>query len=425
MPDAQVTPLLSKAETGKEFNRRLVLKQIRQQAGISRSDIVRLTGLGKATISAIVGELIEAGLVIESGNQNPSVGRPKISLTFVANANFALGAELTDEGCRVVLVNLDAKPLRQSFRPVVVQNLAVSTLLQLLVECVAEVTAGIDVTRILALGVCVPGIVNPPKGVITYSVILPWKDVDLGAALRQHFPFPVAVFSRGSAATWGERWYGAGKEVSNLLYLRVGSGIVGGLVINGQPYLGSEFGAGELGHITVDPQGPLCRCGNRGCLATLATTNALLNRVRQLLREDTGNALWRDIQTLDTLELQAVIRAAETGNPIAAQGLAEVGQWLALAVASVVNLLNLEMVIIGGPLARAGNYLLAPLQRELAQRALPTHLSHLQVVASVLKEDAPAVGAASLVLHELMEPFQSALLPALSDNRISLFQETA
>ncbi len=424
MPDARITPFLSKAETGKEFNRRLVLKQIRQQVGISRSDIVRLTGLGKATISAIIGELIETGLVMENGNQNPSIGRPKISLAFVADANFALGAELTDEGCRVVLVNLDAKPIRQSFRPVVKQHVAVDSLLHLLAECVAEVTEEIDATRILALGVCVPGIVNPPKGVITYSVILPWKDVALGAALKQHFPFPVAVFSRGSAATWGERWYGDGKDVSNLLYLRVGSGIVGGLVINGQPYLGSEFGAGELGHITVDPQGPLCRCGNRGCLATVATTDALLNRIRQLLREDADNALWGSIQNLDNLALQDVIRAVEADNLLAVRGVAEVGQWLALAVASAVNLLNLEMVIIGGPLARAGDYLLAPLQRELAQRALPTHLAHLLVVASILKEDAPAVGAASLVLHELMEPFQSGLLPALSNDRISLFQET-
>lgn len=421
-----MTSLLSRAETGKEFNRRLVLKQIRHHAGISRSDIVRLTGLSKATVSAIVAELIETGLVVENGNQNPPVGRPKISLALVADANYALGAELTDEGCRVVLVNLDAKPIRQIFRPVLSPDLGADTLVRLLAECVVEAIAGIDTTRILGLGVCVPGIVDPTKGMVTYSVILPWKDVALGEALKHRFPFPVAVFSRGSAATWGERWYGAGQDANNLLYLRVGSGIVGGLVINGQPYLGRDFGAGELGHVTVQPDGPLCRCGNRGCLATVATTGALLNRVRQLLREDPANALWSAAQNhLDNLTLLDVAPAAEASNPIALQAFAEVGRWLAVALASVVNLLNLEMVIIGGPMARAGDHLLHPLKRELAQRALPTHLDRMPVVASVLKEDAPAVGAASLVLHELMEPLQTPPTSALSSDRVSLFQEAA
>lgn len=418
--------LLSRPETSKEFNRRLVLNQIRQHGGIARSDIVRLTGLSKATVSAIVAELIETGLVVENGNQNSPVGRPRIALALVPDANFAVGAELTDEECRIVLVNLHAEPVRRVSRPVVTADLTVASLLPLLEACVAEATAGIDQSRILALGVCIPGIVNSPQGVVTYSVIVPWQNVALGEALSTCFTYPVAVFSRGTAATWGERWYGAGKAAENLLYIRIGSGIVGGLVLHGQPYLGHHFGAGELGHVMVDPDGLRCRCGNRGCLATVATTGALLNRVRHLLHivpSDTpADALrWKVQHQPDCLTLADVVAAADTGNRVAIQAFAEVGRWVSIAAAAAVNLLNLEMLIVGGPLASAGDHLLQPLRAELAQRTLPIHLAQLLVVASLLKEDAPAIGAASLVLHEFMSPLQPAITPALSSDGVSLF----
>ncbi len=282
----------NKSEAGKELSRRLVLDQIRQQGEVSRSEIVRTTGLSKATVSAIVSELFEAGLVQETGSQNSHVGRPRILLSLVPDANFALGAELTDEECRVVLTDLHAKPIKRVSQPVMANDLSVPSLMDVLAACIAEAVKDIDATRLLALGVCVPGIVDPSSGIVTFSVILPWENVKLAEILQERFPYPISVFSRGTAATWGERWYGAGKNARNLLYARVGSGIVSGLVINGQPYLGRNSGAGELGHVTVQPDGALCRCGNRGCLATVATTGALLNRVRQLLREDPANALW-------------------------------------------------------------------------------------------------------------------------------------
>ncbi|MCX6047972.1 MAG: ROK family transcriptional regulator [Chloroflexi bacterium] len=411
-----------RAENNKDLNQRIVLNEIRQRVGVSRSELVHLTGLSKATVSTIVNELIETGLVQEVGSHNPSIGRPRISLSLVRDANFVIGVELTEEECRVVLTNLYAEPVKRVWRPVVSTDLSVPTLLLLLDQCIAELMAGVDATRVLALGVCVPGIVDSAVGMVMASVLLPWQKVHLADALRQRYPYPVAVFSRGNAATWGERWYGAGRDVSNLLYGRVGSGIVAGLVIHGQPYLGHNFGAGELGHVTVQPDGALCRCGNRGCLATVATTGALLNRVRQLLRENVDNPLWQAWQpNFDHLTLADVVAAADDGNGIAIQAFVEIGRWLGLALASVLNLLNLDMIIIGGPMALAGQHLFTPLKNELAQRTLPTHLVKTQIVPSTLKEDAPAVGAASLVLHEFMSPIRRSVIPGLASSRINLF----
>ncbi len=417
-----MTLIASKLESSKGLHRRLILDQIRQRAGIARSDLVRLTGLSKATVSTIVAELIDAGLVQESGNHSPSIGRPRVSLSLVADTNYVLGAELTNEGCRVVLTNLHAEPVRQHECSHSSSDLSVATLLALLDRCIAKTIEGIDRTRILALGVCVPGIVDPAAGKVRLSVLLPWHDVLLAEQLQQHYEFPVAVFSRGNAATWGERWYGAGRNVDNLLYVRLGSGVVAGLVLNSQPYLGHTFGAGEMGHMTVQPDGELCRCGNRGCLATVVTIDALLNRTRQLLRSDPENPLWSTWRTrFDHLTLADLVSAADEGSATAQQVFAEAGRWVGIALASVINLLNLEMIVVGGPLVLAGEWLLQPLQQEILRRALPTHVAATKVVASQLREDAPAVGAASLVLHELFSPFPRSSTPSFSLDKVSLF----
>ena len=414
--------MLQRLDLTKELNRRLILEQIRRREPISRSDIVDATGLSKAAVSSIVAELMETGLVEEIGSQSTAIGRPRILLSLIPDAAYTVGAELTNQECRVTLTNLRAEPVARFVQPVSSADLSVETLLDILQSSVQRVTEGIDPEQILALGLCVPGIVDPATGQVAFSVLLPWRNVALGQAAAQRFAYPVAVFSRGNAATWGERWYGAGQTAVNMLYVRVGTGIVGGLVINGQPYLGQGFGAGELGHITVQPDGALCRCGNQGCLATLATVDALLSRASQLLRDNRDNPLWLRVNgNLNSLTLEDIVWGAEADNPVALQALAETGRWLAIAIASAVNLLNLDMVIVGGPLEQAGEKLLGPLRAELSQRALPTHLARVEVVPSALKEDAPSIGAASLVLHELMSPNPLPVALGSFTDRASLF----
>lgn len=402
---AALRAMLPKIDGAKELNRKLILEQIRANNDISRREIVDATGLSKAAVSTIVAELIEAGLVEETGSQNGPIGRPRIQLSLVPQAGLALGAELTDRECRVVLTDLHATPLRRVLRPVSGHDFSTDALLAVLQAAVAEVTQGVETAKIWGMGLTLPAVVDPSTGTVLLPVILPWQNVDLTEALKQRFPYPVVIFSRGSAATWGERWYGAGRHAQNMLYVRVGKGLVAGLVINGQPYLGQGFGAGELGHMTVQPDGTLCRCGNRGCLATVATTGALLNRIRQLLREQPDNPLWETVAYHpESLQLTDVLDAVAAGNGLALQALHEIAAWLSIALAAAINLLNLDMIIIGGPLLAAGDALLHPLHTNLYQRALPTHLARVQVVASTLKEDAPSVGAASLILHELISP---------------------
>jgi predicted NBD/HSP70 family sugar kinase len=414
--------MLLKPEIGKQLNRRLILAQIRENEPISRSDIVDGTGLSKAAVSSIVSELIEAGLVEEIGSQSTAIGRPRILLSLVPQAGMALGAELTGRECRVIITDLQANVVQRALLPWSAVDNSVNSGLFLLEEGVAAVTQGVERSKIVGMGLTVPGVVNSALGTVLLSVILPWRNVPLMAEAQKRFEFPVGVFARASAATWGEHWYGAGRNVQNMMYIRVGNGIAGGLVIAGHLYTGHGFGAGEIGHVTVQPDGLLCRCGNRGCLATVATTEALLNRVRELLRRNPDNPLWREADgQLEPLTVEQIARAAQSGNQVAQEALNGIGQWLGVALASAVNLLNLDMIIIGGPIAAAGEALLEPIRQELGRRVLPTHLANVKVVGSALKEDAPSIGGASLILHELLSPSPLVMPFAGATEKFNLF----
>mgnify|MGYP005850006187 FL=1 len=390
-------------ESARDLSRRLVFAHIRRYRRTSRTEIARATGLSKATVSSIIAEFVAAGLVQETVNQNVSVGRPRVALELVPDAYLLAGAEVADDVCRVLLTDLYAKPLVKVTRPV--SDTGFRSMLKLFEEVVREVTVGIDTSRVLGLGVAVPAQVHPPSGLVIFSISLKWRNLPLGQELSQRLGWPTAIIGRGHAAAWGEASCGAGQGTVNLSYVRLGSGVGAGLVLNGQLYLGKAFLAADLGHFIVQPGGRLCGCGNRGCLETVASIDAFLNRTRQLLRRSPENPLWQDIEgDLNRLTLEQAIAAVGSGNRVVLQALTEIGHWLGRALASTVNLLNLDMIIIGGPLAQAGEMLLGPLRDELARRALPLHVVQTKVVLSDLREDAPAIGAASLILHELTAP---------------------
>jgi len=405
--------IMNFAEAGRELSRLLVFEQIRRQGRTSRAEIAQVTSLSKATVSAVVSDFLEVGLVQEIGQARTAVGRPRTLLQIVPDAYLAIGAEVDVDVCRVVLANLGGQPLARQVGPL--ENSTPEEALRRLQSLVEEITEGVDTQRILGLGVSIPGVVEPASGRVLRSVVLGWDEEPLGERLLQVFPWKrLGVFSRGYAASWGECWHGAGKGVRNLVYVRVGTGIGIGMVLNGSPYLGKHFNAGEIGHTTVQPEGEPCRCGNRGCLETVASTRALVQRARRLLPEHPADWLSLKVQGQgQRLDWATLVAAAEEGSLLAAEILAEGGRWLGLALSSVVNLLAPEKIIFGGPLTQAWHWVLGPLQRELARRALPTSVARVNIVPSVLKEDAPAIGAASLVLRELTAPAHATAMPPL------------
>jgi len=253
----------------------------------------------------------------------------------------------------------------------------------------------------------VPGLLNTDTVVL--SSLLQWEGVELGAALKQRFNTRVGLLNDGNAAAIAEFRHGLGRGVDYLLYVGAGRGIGSGLILGGAVYTGPRGMAGELGHITVDLTGPPCRCGNRGCLGAVASGRYLADRAREAIKAGTPSAMLElaggDFDRITTREM---VTAAAHGDALARQFLIRSGQYIGAGVASMINTLTPQMVIIGGSMIHEGSVLLQTIQQEVPTRVLPVHRD-IPVVQTSLGEDGKLIGAATVVLEQILKPVQ--LLP--------------
>lgn len=384
----------------KSANRQVVLEQLRGQNLISRTRIAEETGLSKATVTRILGQMILEGLVEEVRTTEGGIGRPHILLHLMPRARYAVGIELTAALGRVVLTDMNAQPLKQRILPVTRGE--ASQVIGQLAAGVADVCRDVPASQLVGAGVAVPGIVDSRTGTVNLDYPAGWHDIPLAASLSQLTGLRATVVNRAHAAAWGEKWYGAGRQVSDLIYIRLGAIVEAGLIINDRLHSGKTFTAGAIGHISLDPHGAPCSCGNRGCLNTFASTPALLAKARALLKDrQTGFLLGTVEGNPALLTLDHLVRALQAGDGLAVQVFGDVGRATGAVIAILLNFLNPERVIIGGPLSVAGAALLSPLLAEVRQRALPSSLVAVQIEPTRLGADAAAVGAASLVLQHI------------------------
>jgi predicted NBD/HSP70 family sugar kinase len=220
----------------------------------------------------------------------------------------------------------------------------------------------------------------------------------LTAALQRKFGLPVLTDNDANLGALAELWWGAGRGKSDSIYIKCATGIGAGHIINGRIYRGESGTAGEIGHLAMDPHGPLCICGLRGCLVTFVGTQGLLRRANELLAQETDSSLPRRGLTITALE-----DAALAGDPVAVRVVTEAADYFGIAVAGLLNLLNPAVVTIGGSLARLGELLLEPLRNSVRTRTLVTSLAAAALLASELGEQDVAVGAATLVLDAALD----------------------
>lgn len=373
----------------------------------TRTELVRRSGLSKATVSDAIAALMALGLLKETGKLQPGRGRSQVVLEFQAQTRLVLGAHYTEHACRVVLADLLASPVAQAERPL--RSTDPDAFVEAVVECVNELIPRAD-APIVGLGAGTPGLIDATRHEVVISVPQQWFHVPLGAMLEERLGLPVVMANRAKAAALGEYWQGrqgqqttstaTSRHPSSLFYAYLGSGIVSGLVNDGSLYLGSGGAAGELGHLTVLPDGPLCGCGNRGCLYTLASESAILRQVKAKARE----AGMLDPRTdtlaasLPMLDIAMVVEEAKRGNPIVLEVLTDVASWLGIALAGVINLMNPSHVVIGGPITAIGAPFMDALREEIRRRALWDSLQGVSIEASSLGDDAGPIGAAALYL---------------------------
>jgi len=249
-----------------------------------------------------------------------------------------------------------------------------------------------------AIGVSFGGPVAPSKGITLLSHHVPgWENFPLQEWLFEHFGVPVVVENDANAAAFGEWRYGAGRGTRYLLYVTVSTGIGGGILINGEIYRGADNLAGEIGHMTIDPNGPFCACGKRGCLETFASGPAIARRARELLAAfpKEGTILEKYAAT-NSQELSAkdISLAARSGDPLAIRVLEEAGRALGFGLAQAVSLLNPERIVLGGGVTKAGEFFLRSVHKTVRAYAMPS--ARVELVVAELGDDAPLWGAVAL-----------------------------
>jgi predicted NBD/HSP70 family sugar kinase/DNA-binding MarR family transcriptional regulator len=399
-PRQSMTQLTS-IEDVKSSNRKTIIEIMRGQSPISRTQLASVTGLSKATVSRILSDMLGEGLVEEVRTTESGVGRPHILLRLASKARYAVGIELTVNIARVSLTDMNARPIKQRIQPV--NNSDVSGIVDEISIGIKDIIRDIPASQLVGVGVAIPGTVDMTTGIVSMEYPAGWRDYPLETHLARRIGLPVMVVNQAQAAAWGEKWAGGGMQISELLFIRLGNTVEAGLVIHDRLYFGKTHSAGAIGHMTLNPDGIRCTCGNRGCLNTVGSIPALLANARALLKDNRASMLMGMVEgNPSLLTLDHLMRAVQAGDGLAVQVISEVGRALGVIVASLFNLLNFEKVIIGGPLSAAGNALLSALEHEVSQRALPASLVLGRIEMTRLGADAASIGAASLILQDAM-----------------------
>ncbi len=375
----------------REGNRRLVVEALRERGLASRAELARATELSRSTISTIVGDLMEAGLVVERDGQpggEAHAGRPGVMVALDSSAGLALAIDFGHRHLRVAVSDLSHTVLAERWRELDVDQSASEGLAEagkFVDEVLAE--AKVERSRVIGAVMGLPAPINRLTGTVWDSSILPgWVGIDAAAEASSRLNLPVVVENDANLGALAELTWGAAKGRSEVAYLKVASGVGGGLISGGRLSHGVGGTAGEIGHTIVDQDGPVCRCGNHGCLETLASARAVANLLSVSRREQ--------ISTRRMLEL------SEAGDAATLRLIGDAGRALGVAVANLCNIVNPETVVIGGDMALAGDVLLDPVREVVRRNAIPSAAADTEIVAGVLGERAEMLGALALVMHE-------------------------
>lgn len=379
----------------------VLFELLRTHPRTTRTELVRESGLSKATVSESIAVLMSHGFVTEVGKQQLVRGRSQVVLEFNPRTRLVVGVQFSEDGCHAVLADLRAGEIASTERPLV--GITPGDFIEALCSCVEELSRHATAS-IVGVGVGVPGLVDPNGREVIASVPYGWDHVPIADMLEPRLKLPVVVANRAKAAALGEYWqqnHLSTRGQNHLAYVHVGSGIVAGFVMNGKLYFGSGGAAGELGHMTIEPNGPLCGCGNRGCLHMLASESAIVRSVRAKARQqlDTGNG--DALPSLASITIRSLVAQAVDGHPIVLEALVEAGTYLGIAIANLVNLMNPSIIVIGGSIASFGEPLFETVRTEVRQRALWDALNGVPIIPSTLGDVAGTVGAAALFLDQL------------------------
>jgi glucokinase-like ROK family protein len=391
----------------KNSNKRLVMNLIRlAPGGISRAELARRVGLSRAALSLIVSDILEDGLVRESATGPTTGGRRPILIEVNPGRGYVIGIDMGVTHLGLVIADFAARILSETEIPFDISQGPI-TCLKIVEDQVRDLLAqaGLESSDILAIGMGVPGPIVAEAGMVSAPPIMPgWHNFPIRNHLEKLWGCPISLNNDAELGALGEWAYGAGRGDQHLAYIKVGSGVGAGLLLDGRIYGGATGCAGEIGHITIQNGGPICSCGNSGCLEALAGGHAIARKAREAVRLGKRTQL-ASIHPTEKITARDVTDAARLGDLVSQQILSEAGVYLGIAVASLVNLINPNVVVVGGGVAHMGDLLLEPIRQIVRERSLQSAAQSVRISAAVLGRRSSSMGAVAQAINTAVSLF--------------------
>ena len=392
--------------TKMERDKRVIEALVRGFGPLSRVDIHRLTDLRRNTISLLVRELLDEGKLLEAGRSNNPMGRKQIMLRLNEDHRYIVGVEFDNEFVAASAMNLHPTVKSAVREPTYLAG-GLEGLVKQLVACTRKSLrqAGLKARCLLGIGVADPGLVDTREGItVTSSTIEFWRQVPLKKIFEDEFKIPTLLETRARAQTVAERLLGAGEMADDMIYVEYGAGIGVGIILEGKLVRGHRFAAGEFGHTHIIDDGPACKCGSFGCLEAIAGASALEARIRRAVREGSmSRALALSDGNPDRITGWMVLAAAREGDKASSALVEQIGNYLGIGIANLVNLLNPSVVVLDQRLESAGAALLEQIVRVVKRESLSFSTEDLVFKFAKLGTQAGVLGVGLMVLERHFE----------------------
>ncbi|CUX93592.1 xylose repressor [Bacillus velezensis] len=371
----------------KKVNQKLLLNEILKNAPISRAKLSEMTGLNKSTVSSQVNTLMKENLVFEIGQGQSSGGRRPVMLVFNRKAGYSVGIDVGVDYINGILTDLEGTIVLDQHHHLECSSPEITK--DILIEMILHFIANMPQSPygLIGIGICVPGLIDKNQKIV-FAPNSNWRDIDLKSFIQKKFNVPVFIENEANAGAYGEKVFGAAKNHDNMIYASIGTGIGIGVIINNDLYRGVSGFSGEMGHMTIDFNGPKCSCGNRGCWELYASEKALLTSLQTKEKK---------VSTQDIIDL-AHLNDIETLH-----ALQNFGFYLGIGLTNILNTFNPQAIILRNSIIESHPMVLHSIKSEVSSRVY-SHLDNsYELLPSILGKNAPALGMSSIVIDHFLD----------------------
>ena len=390
----------------RQRNVSVVIGKIYSDGPITNREIVNSTGISFAKVNTITSMLNKMGLIIEDGKEESIGGRRSTLYDINTNFRYSIGCQLSHTRIHTIIGNLKGEIILDEVRPYNKED-GKESVLKILIVLIDQIIkkSEIPLDKFLGIGLSIAGLYNPNDGSATpFPHLVKWGSVAFKEILAEKFKLPSYILNVANAAALAEQNFGLGRGKNSILYLNIGTGLGMGIILNGKLYEGVSGSAGEFGHISVDDLGPLCECGNLGCLEAIASTQAIVKQAKALLQEGVNSSLLsmadHDINKLD---FDLICQAANASDKLAYNLIDKMGQNIGEGIVTLINLFNPERIIIGGEIVGAKNIVATSILNIVQKRALEIPRRHTEIVFSQMDSHPGTIGSTVPIIEEFFK----------------------